>query len=61
MVDVESGEMDESLAKDSLLNVLSRMRFIAVGCLLQLAAMTIIEGEFYLARIVFRDFRGFLA
>ena len=49
------GEMDQTLEEylflSDLLNLLSRMKFIAVGSLLQLAAFTIVKTKFYYARI----------
>jgi len=51
--DVESGELNQSLAEHSFLavvrNLLSRRRFHIVGFMLQLAAFTIIKSEFYVA------------
>ena len=57
-IDVESGELNQSPAEHSFL---SRMRFLAVSIMLQLAAFTIIKSEFYVARILCRNLRAFLA
>ena len=56
--DVESGELSHMPAEYSSL---SRMRFLAVGLMIQLAAFTIIKSEFYVARILCRNLRAFQA
>ena len=64
-IDVESGEFDQSLAENTFLavvrNLLSRMRFLAIGVMLQLAAFTIIKLEFYVARNCCHNLTAFLA
>ena len=64
-IDVESCEFDQSLAEHSfhavVRNLLSRMRFLVIGVMLQLAAFTIIKLEFYVARNCCHNPTGFRA
>ena len=64
-IDVESGEFDQTLAEHSFLavvrNLLSRMRFLAIGVMLQLAAFTIIKLKFYVACNCCHNLTFFLA
>ena len=63
-IDVESGELNQSPAEWTVFAVvrklLSRMRFLVVSFLLQLAAFGIIKSEFYAARILFHNLTAFL-
>ena len=64
-IDVESGELNQSPAEGTVFTVvrklLSRMRFLVVHFLLQLAAFGIIKSEFYAARILCHNLAAFLA